>query len=205
VKGGISIVVVAVAISALTSPEQISAQQKVGVVETLTGSVNVTRDGAKARPLIASDGVFVRDRIVAENHSRATIQLGTDAIVVVGHGSTMTVSEESGKVVLDLDEGAAQYEILREDSRDDEPHALRTPNAIARTTGGVIVTVTRGLAMTITTTVCVLKGRGSAAVADGTSVDIPEGRCVAVEEGRLGALFDLPRPPVPVRPRHHIS
>ena len=182
-----------------TSGIETSGQQgRVGVVDSLEGSASVTRHPARSRPLAAKDDVFRLDKIATGSESKAVIQFSAEAWVVLGYRSIMTISEESGALVLDLDTGVVNYRASREGKRSREPQAIRTPNAIARTTGRLIVRVSREPAMAVVTTVCALEGRGSAAVLDGAKVEVSEGNCVTVNGNALSTLFPLPPPPVPL-------
>ena len=189
---------------------QTSAQQgKVGVVDTLEGSVSITRHAAESRSLASNEDVFTQDRIVTGSDSKTRIRFAAEAIVVLGDRSAMTISEESGSPILDLDNGAVYYRASPEGNRRDEPQAIRTPNAIARTIGRLVVRVSRESATVIVTTVCVLEGQGSAAVLEGARIDVPEGDCAAVNWSALGTIFPLPPtifpmppPRVPVRGPH---
>ena len=204
VNGRIGVAVVSIATTVVLTPTiQTSAQRgKVGVVATLEGSVSVTRQATESRPLASNEDVLAQNRIVTAGESKAVIEFATKATVVLGYGSVLTISEESGSLMLDLDNGVVNYGVSREGNRSDEPQAVRTPNAIARTTGRLLVRVSRESAGGVVTTMCVWEGHGSAAVLEGAKIDVPEGNCVTVNGSALGTIFPMPPPPVPARGPH---
>jgi hypothetical protein len=202
VNSRIEVVVVSILATVVWTPTiETSAQQgKVGVVDTLEGSVSITRHAAESRSLASNEDVFTLDRIVTGNDSKARIRFAADASVLLGDRSVVTISEESGSHMLDLDNGAVYYRVSPEENQGDEPRAVRTPNAIARATGGLVVRVSRESATVIVTTVCVLAGQGSAAVLAGARIDVPEGNCVAIDGSTLGTVFPLPPTIFPLSP-----
>jgi len=118
--------------------------------------------------------------------------------VVLGYRSVVTISEESTGVILELNDGLVNYRASRRANPDPEPQAIRSPNATARTIGGLLVSVNRDEALAIVTTVCALEGAGSATVPAGATVDFAEGHCVKVTGSTLGTPCPVLLAPVPV-------
>jgi len=184
----------------LTPPIQTSAQpSKIGSVYDVTGVGTVTRQAAESRPLAVTDDVIVEDTITSGSQSHVRIGFAAGALAELGEHSVMTIAEEAGRPVLNLDNGVVYYRVSREGERRDEAQAVLTPNAIARTTGSLWVKVDRASDTVLVTTVCVLKGNGSAATLDGAKVEVPERNCVTVSGGVLGTVSPLPpQTPIPI-------
>jgi len=197
-----AVVVACIVTSVVLTPTiQTSAQPgKIGTVYDVEGVVTVTRQAAGSRPLAVTDAVLVQDTITTASQSRVRIGFAAGARAELRERSVMTIADEAGRPVINLDNGTVHYGVSREGDRRDEPQAVLTPNAIARTTGSLRVKVDRASDTVLVTTVCVFKGNGSAATLDGAKVEVPERNCVTVNGSVLGAVFPLPPPPTPLPP-----
>jgi hypothetical protein len=174
-----------------------SAQpRKIGIVYEVREVGEVTRQAAGPRPLAVTEDVLVDDTITTASKSHVRIGFAAGALASLGEISVMTIAEEAGRPVLNLDTGVVDYRVSREEDRRDEVRAVLTANAIARTTGEVWVKVHRAPDTALVTTVCVLEGHGSAATLDGATVELPERSCVTVTGDMLGTVSPLP-PPTP--------
>ena len=83
-----------------------AAQERAGVVTTLTGQATVARTAAtQSLPLKFKDDVFGRDRIATAEQSLLRVLLGGKALVTVRELSTFTITEEAQRAVVDLHSG----------------------------------------------------------------------------------------------------
>jgi hypothetical protein len=170
-------------------------QEKVGVVDILEGSASLVRHPGGRRALILKEDIFALDSVETTGDSKLIIQFANHARIVLGHRTAMRISTESGRLILDLDNGVVNYRASPERNLSDELRAMRTPNVTATTTGRVVIKVTREVPAAVVTTVCALEGRAVVTGSKGTNTDVPEGNCVAIDGDTPGTLF--PRPPVP--------
>jgi hypothetical protein len=138
--------IVAVLLVLAVCPALASAQtggdssRNVGVVTTLAGNATVARVSlAHPQPLRFKDDVFLRDRISTAEESVVRVLLGGKALVTVRELSTLTVTEASGRSVVDLSAGKIAMGVLRQRMRPGEVIEIRTPNAIAAIRGTVLV------------------------------------------------------------------
>jgi len=138
--------IVAVLLVLAVCPALASAQtggdssRNVGVVTTLAGNATVARVSlAHPQPLRFKDDVFLRDRISTAEESVVRVLLGGKALVTVRELSTLTVTEATGRSVVDLSAGKIAMGVLRQRMRPGEVIEIRTPNAIAAIRGTVLV------------------------------------------------------------------
>ena len=138
--------IVAVLLVLAVCPTLASAQtggdssRNVGVVTTLAGNATVARVSlAHPQPLRFKDDVFLRDRISTAEQSVVRVLLGGKALVTVRELSTLTVTEATGRSVVDLSSGKIAMGVLRQRMRPGEVIEIRTPNAIAAIRGTVLV------------------------------------------------------------------
>jgi len=116
------------------------SSRNVGVVTTLAGNATVARVSlAHPQPLRFKDDVFLRDRISTAEQSVVRVLLGGKALVTVRELSTLTVTEATGRSVVDLSSGKIAMGVLRQRMRPGEVIEIRTPNAIAAIRGTVLV------------------------------------------------------------------
>jgi hypothetical protein len=129
------------ALSMLTlSPTLSTAQDRAGVVTTLTGQASVARPVvAQPQPLKFKDDVFARDRISTAEQSLVRVLLGGKALVTVRELSTFTVTEEAQRATIDLQQGKIGVAAARQLFRPGERVEIRTPNAVAAIRGTYLI------------------------------------------------------------------
>ena len=96
---------------------------------------------AAARPvsLQMRDEIFVRDRIHTQQHSLVRVLLGGKALITVRELSVLTVTEEGGRVTVDLQSGKIGVAVVKGRMRPGEVIEIRSPNATAAVRGTVFV------------------------------------------------------------------
>jgi hypothetical protein len=111
-----------------------------GVVTTLAGNATVARASLPGpQPLRFKDAVFLRDRISTAERSIVRVLLGGKALVTVRELSALTITENTGRSIIDLSSGKIAMGVLRQRMRPGEVIEIRTPNAIAAIRGTVLV------------------------------------------------------------------
>jgi hypothetical protein len=126
----------------LTSPRTVWADPEVGagVVTRLTGEATVARATlSQPRALGLRDDVFLRDEIRTEERSLVHVLMGGKALLTVRELSVLKVSEETGRVTIDLASGKIGLAVVRQRMRPGEIIEIRTPNAVAAVRGTVLV------------------------------------------------------------------
>ena len=125
------------------SPVFAAAQsdESAGVVTTVSGDATLLRALAAARPvsLRMRDEIFVRDRIQTQERSLVRVLLGGKALITVRELSVLTVTEEAGRVTVDLQSGKIGVAVVKARMRPGEIIEIRTPNATAAVRGTVFV------------------------------------------------------------------
>ncbi len=134
------------------------AEESAGVVTTINGDATLIRAVAAARPvsLKMRDEIFVRDRIHTQQHSLVRVLLGGKALITVRELSVLTVTEEAGRVTVDLVSGKIGVAVVKGRMRPGEVIEIRSPNATAAVRGTVFVVevdaVKAGMTTPVTTT-----------------------------------------------------
>ncbi len=132
-----------VAALACMSPVLASAQsdESAGVVTTVNGDATLIRAVAAAQPvsLRMRDEIFVRDRIQTRERSLVRVLLGGKALITVRELSVLTVTEEAGRVTVDLQSGKVGVAVVKARMRPGEIIEIRSPNATAAVRGTVFV------------------------------------------------------------------
>ena len=170
---------------------------RLGTVVAIDGSVTVTRQGAVS-VLSLRDDVLIGDHVMTADQSMVVIRFVSDATMSLRARSVVTMTDDTGMPVADVERGTVYYR-APSGLRPDDVMRLRTPNASADSTGELSLTVS-GAFGAVETTVCARDRAASAAARDGTRVDVPEGNCVTVSGETLGTVVPLPRrrlPPLP--------
>jgi hypothetical protein len=125
------------------SPVLATAQsdESAGVVTTVNGDATLLRAVAAARPvsLRMRDEIFVRDRIQTRERSLVRVLLGGKALITVRELSVLTVTEDAGRVTVDLQSGKIGVAVVKARMRPGEIIEIRTPNATAAVRGTVFV------------------------------------------------------------------
>jgi FecR protein len=112
-----------------------------GIVTTVNGDATLMRAVAAARPvsLHRRDEIFMRDRIHTQERSLVRVLLGGKALITVRELSVLTVTEEAGRVTVDLRSGKIGVAVVKSRMRPGEVIEVRSPNATAAVRGTVFV------------------------------------------------------------------
>ena len=125
------------------SPVLASAQSdgSAGVITTLNGDATLIRAAAATRPvsLRMRDEIFIRDQIQTQERSLVRVLLGGKALITVRELSVLTVTEEAGRVTVDLQSGKVGVAVVKARMRPGEVIEIRSPNATAAVRGTVFV------------------------------------------------------------------
>src|SRR5215475_676892 len=134
-----------VALAAVPALAQAQATPEVGVVTTLQGQATVARASTTSPlPLKFRDSIFEKDRINTGEKSIVKVLMGGRAIVTVRELSVLTVTEEVGRTVVNLESGKIAVGVAKQRMKPGETFEVHTPNAVAAVRGTVfIVEVTR--------------------------------------------------------------
>ncbi len=140
---GTKVIAMAAALLCAGLPAVAAAQseESAGVVTTVNGDATLIRAVAAARPvsLQMRDEIFVRDRIHTQQHSLVRVLLGGKALITVRELSVLTVTEEAGRVTVDLQSGKIGVAVVKGRMRPGEVIEIRSPNATAAVRGTVFV------------------------------------------------------------------
>ncbi|MGH7402791.1 MAG: FecR family protein [Candidatus Rokuibacteriota bacterium] len=117
------------------------SEESAGVVTTVNGDATLFRAVAAARPvsLRMRDEIFVRDRIHTRERSLVRVLLGGKALITMRELSVLTVTEEAGRVTVDLQSGKVGVAVVKSRMRPGEVIEIRSPNATAAVRGTVFV------------------------------------------------------------------
>jgi hypothetical protein len=117
----------------------------VGVVTTIQGEATVARTASIAPlPLKFRDSIFEKDRINTGEKSIVKVLMGGRAIVTVRELSVLTITEEVGKTLVNLESGKIAVGVAKHRMKPGETLEVHTPNAVAAVRGTVfVVEVTR--------------------------------------------------------------
>ena len=133
VVGGVAALMLPFLASAEAAPE-------VGVVTTLQGEATVARTASTAPlPLKFRDSIFEKDRINTGEKSIVKVLMGGRAIVTVRELSVLTITEEVGRTVVNLESGKIAVGVAKERMKPGETLEVHTPNAVAAVRGTVFV------------------------------------------------------------------
>ena len=115
-------------------------RDSVGVVAMLKGEATVRR-AALLKPvsLQLRDDVFIRDEIRTQEHSLVRVLLGGKALITMRELSVVTVTEEAGRVTVDLESGKIGVAVIKSRMLPGEHIEVRSPNATAAVRGTVFV------------------------------------------------------------------
>ena len=124
-------------------PDAATAQSdgSAGVVTTVSGDASLLRAVATAPPvsLRMRDEIFVRDRIHTQERSLVRVLLGGKALITIRELSVLTVTEEAGRVTVDLQSGKIGVAVVKGRMRPGEVIEIRSANATAAVRGTVFV------------------------------------------------------------------
>ncbi len=115
-------------------------QSGVGVVSTLVGEATVTRAAVVRDQILKKrDDVFPEDRISTKERSLVHVLMGGKALLTVRELSVLEVTEEGGRVTVNLQSGKIGLAIVRARMRPGEAIEVHTPHAMAAVRGTVLV------------------------------------------------------------------
>jgi FecR protein len=136
--------VTAALLTFIGSLETVAAQERAGVVTTLTGQATVARSvpAPQSLPLHFKDDVFGRDRIATGEQSLVRLLLGGKALVTVRELSTFTITEDAQRAVIDLQNGKIGVAAARQLFKPGERLEIRTSNAVAGIRGTLLIAET---------------------------------------------------------------
>src|ERR1700730_18066 len=111
-----------------------------GVVTTLSGQATLSR-ATLPDPLALSvrDNVLVRDRISTKERSLVHVLMGGKALLTVRELSELTIAEDAGRTLIDLQSGKIGLAVVRERMRPGEVIEVRTRHAVDAVRGTVLV------------------------------------------------------------------
>jgi hypothetical protein len=134
------LIVAALVLYSLVGVAGADDQPGAGVVAALDGQATVTRS-AVPQPIAlhVRDDVFVRDQIRTEPHALVRVLLGGKALITMRELSVLTVTEEAGRVTVDLSSGKIGVAVVKGRMEPGEIIEIRSPNAIAAVRGTVFV------------------------------------------------------------------
>src|SRR5262247_2932458 len=134
-----------VALAAVPALAQAQGTPEVGVVTTLQGQATVARASTTSPlPLKFRDSIFEKDRINTGEKSIVKVLMGGRAIVTVRELSVLTITEEVGRTVVNLESGKIAVGVAKQRMKPGETLEVHTPNAVAAVRGTVfVVEVTR--------------------------------------------------------------
>jgi len=116
------------------------AAPEVGVVTTMQGQATVARVASTtALPLKFRDSIFERDRINTAENSIVKVLMGGKAIVTVRELSVLTITEDLGKTIINLEAGKIAVAVARQRMKPGDRLEVHTPNAVAAVRGTVFV------------------------------------------------------------------
>ena len=112
-----------------------------GVVTSVNGDATLIRAATAVAPasLRMRDEIFVRDRIHTQERSLVRVLLGGKALITVRELSALTITEEAGRVTVDLQSGKIGVAVVKSRMRPGEIIEIRSPNATAAVRGTVFV------------------------------------------------------------------
>ncbi|MGH7366348.1 MAG: FecR domain-containing protein [Candidatus Rokuibacteriota bacterium] len=187
------------AVPAVTAAEP---EESAGVVTTVNGNATLTRAAKLAQPvsLRMLDEIFVRDRIDAHERSLVRMLQGGKARITVRELSVLTITEEAGRVTVDLQSGKVGVAVVKSRMRPGEVIEIRSPNATAAVRGTVFVVQvdpsTDALGgPAITTSVHLLRGLLDVSVRGDVSQKVRLGQLqsVVVTDNHLGPARPIPQ------------
>lgn len=154
-----AVLIASLTVSSALAGDAAAQAQRAGIVTVATGTVQVARPSAPARPLKFRDDVFVHDRVSTGEHSLARILLGGKAVVTVSERSVVTITEIPGHSIIDLATGRLSLAVARDRMKPGDSVEIRTSVAIAGVRGTVVIAeVTPGSNAAPSARFTVLKG-----------------------------------------------
>ena len=127
--------------ASLPSAAAAQSDGSAGVVTSVNGDATLIRAATAVAPasLRMRDEIFVRDRIHTQERSLVRVLLGGKALITVRELSALTITEEAGRVTVDLQSGKIGVAVVKSRMRPGEIIEIRSPNATAAVRGTVFV------------------------------------------------------------------
>jgi hypothetical protein len=118
----------------------LTQERKVGVVTGLAGEAMVVHASLpRPKPLKFQDDVFFKDRIETQQESVVKILLGGKAILTVRELSTVSITEEPRRSIIDFQAGRVALQVIKKLFAMGESVEVHTPNAVAAVRGSLLV------------------------------------------------------------------
>jgi hypothetical protein len=169
-----------------------------GAVTSVTGEATVVRSGAATQqPLTFRDEVHLGDRLATGVDSTARVLLGGTAVLTMSARAVLQIGGDAGRPVLMQDAGTIRYSIDLGRRPPVESFEIRTPNAVARVGGTVLVVDVRPAAggpAATATSVCVQAGNVVVSAGDRWRQTVGPAECATI-------TGDVPGPITPLPPR----
>jgi hypothetical protein len=140
VRSAISVLAFVGLVGSVPSDALAQEQPGIGIVSTLIGEAAVAR-GTTTQPLALKmrDDVFMQDRISTKERSLVHVLMGGKALLTVRELSELTITEDVGRVTVDLQSGKVGLAVVRQRMKPGEIIEIRTPHAVAAVRGTVLV------------------------------------------------------------------
>jgi len=168
---------------------------ELGTITNLHAPASVIRAATgQSVPLAFKDHVFEGDRIDTREGS-VSVLLGLDSVATVRPRSSVTFTAANGSRVLTVASGAVRYSVDRTRVPSGAVYEVRTPNAIVRLRGTVLLVEFWPLAPVPPgplTRICVLSGMVSASTLDGEEIQIGPDGCTFIEDPPPPRLREAP-------------
>ena len=130
----------ALLLQALGDRPALAQERKVGVVTGLAGEATVVHASyPQPKSLRFQDDIFFKDRIETQQESVAKILLGGKAILTVRELSTVTITEEPRRSIVDFLGGRLALQVIKNLFAMGESVEVHTPNAVAAVRGSLLV------------------------------------------------------------------
>src|SRR5262245_59756450 len=113
---------------AVSASAQDAEPYKAGVVTATQGQSTVTRPAvARPLPVKVKDSALARDRIDTQENSIVRLLLGGKAVITVRELAVFTVTEETGRVAVDMKSGKLALGVAKQLLKPGEAVEIRTP------------------------------------------------------------------------------
>lgn len=115
-------------------------ERKVGTVTGLAGEATVVHASLpRPAPLRFQDDIFFQDRVETQQESAVKILLGGKAILTVRELSSVTITEEPRRSIVDFRAGRLALQVIKNLFALGETAEVHTPNAVAAVRGSLLV------------------------------------------------------------------
>lgn len=164
-----------------------------GVVTSLQGRATVARPVLpQPIPLKFKDDLFLRDQVATGEKSVVRVLLAGKALVTIRALSTVRITEEPGRAVVDLTNGKLAVGVAKSLLKPGEAIEIRTPNAITAIRGSFLVAsfqIVNGVAESIFTALDASVPITVTPVGGGTGVVLGTNQAVGVSGSAANAVI----------------